>query len=252
MSLNKKFWNFKQEGTVGELTLYGDIASSTWWGDEITPKQFKTDLDALGAVDTLNVFINSGGGDVFAGQAIYSMLKRHAANKVVYIDGLAASAASLIAMAGDKIIMPANAMMMVHKAWTIALGNADELRKMADDMDKMDSSIAQAYETKTGKTKEEILAIMEAETWMTAEEAVTDGFADEIEQEKKLAASIDGGFLMLNNQKFDLENYKNFRPEAVEAYRAVAVPEPVAIDPPDLSDQDREFRKLKNKLLGGQ
>ena len=137
--------------------LYGDIASSTWYGDEITPKDFKADLDSLGDIQTLNIYINSSGGDVFAGQAIYSMLKRHSAQKNVYVDGLAASIASLIAMAGDKIIMPANAMMMVHRAWTVAMGNSNDFRKLAEDMDKIDESIITVYESKTGMKQEDIV-----------------------------------------------------------------------------------------------
>lgn len=185
-----KFWNFKNKDGAGELTLYGEIASSTWWGDELTPKQFKDDLDSLGDIKNLNIYINSGGGDVFAGQAIHSMLKRHPANKTVYIDGLAASIASVIAMAGDKIIMPKNAMMMIHNAWTFAAGNKDDLRKMADDMEKIDASIVSTYAEKTGKSDKEITALMDAETWFTADEAVKEGFADELEAEKKIAASI--------------------------------------------------------------
>jgi ATP-dependent Clp protease protease subunit len=206
----KKFWNFKAASeSIGELMLYGDISSSSWWGDEVTPKQFKEDLDALGDISELNIYINSGGGDVFAGQSIHSMLKRHSATKTVYIDGLAASIASVIAMAGDKIIMPRNAMMMIHKCWTLAIGNADDMRKMAEDMDKIDESIVAAYEQKTGKDAKKIKKMMEKETWMTAEDALADGFADEIEESKQLAASLNGGFLMLNNQQFDLKKYKN-------------------------------------------
>ena len=204
----KKFWNMQSKDNKGELFLYGDISSSTWFGDEVTPRQFKADLDALGEIGELEIFINSGGGDVFAGQAIYSMLKRHKAYKTVYVDGLAASIASVIAMAGDKVIMPENAMLMIHNAWTFAAGSADYFRKLADDMDKVDESIMSTYIAKTGKELSEIKALMDAETWMTAQDAVGMGFADEIEKEKRLAASIDGGFLMLNGQTFDLDRYK--------------------------------------------
>src|SRR5690554_544642 len=131
----------KIDDKTGELILYGEISDYTWWGDEVTPKQFKEDLDALGDIDILNVYINSPGGDVFAGQAIYSMLKRHKAYVNVFIDGIAASIASLIAMAGDKVIMPANAMMMIHNPWVFATGNANDLRKIADDLDKIRDSM---------------------------------------------------------------------------------------------------------------
>lgn len=210
MAKAKKFWGFKaKDESTGELMLYGDISSSSWWGDEVTPKQFKEDLDALGDITQLDIYINSGGGDVFAGQAIHSMLKRHSASKTVYVDGLAASIASVIAMAGDKVVMPKNAMMMVHKCWTLAIGNADDMRKMADDMDKIDESIVVAYTEKTGKDAKEIRKLMKAETWMTAEEAVSLGFADEIEESKQLAASVKGGILVLNEQRFDLKKYQN-------------------------------------------
>lgn len=207
---NKKFWQFRNATeTEGELLLYGEISEFSWWGDTVTPKQFKEDLDALGDIDTLNIFINSGGGDVFAGQAIHSMLKRHKATKTVYIDGLAASIASVIAMAGDKIIMPKNAMMMIHKAWTWGMGNANDFRKLADDMDKIDESIIVTYEVKTGMEHDEIVPLVEAETWMTAEEAVEYGFADEIEGEKQVAASINKGQLVVNGQAFELSRYRN-------------------------------------------
>lgn len=188
----KKFWNFKAlDEKTGELTLYGEISDVTWWGDEITPKQFKEDLDALGDIDTLNIYINSPGGDVFAGQAIYSMLNRHKAFKNVYIDGLAASIASLVAMAGDKIIMPANAMMMIHSPWTFAIGNAQDFRKLADDMDKIRDSMIVAYESRSALTAEEITEIMDAETWLSAEDCLGYGLADEIEEAKQVAACVD-------------------------------------------------------------
>lgn len=211
-----KFWNFKNKDTdTGELMLYGEISDVSWYGDEVTPKQFKNDLDALGDIKNLNIYINSGGGDVFAGQAIYSMLKRHAAYKTSYTDGLAASIASIIAQAADKRVIASNGMMMVHNAWTIALGNKNELRKIADTMEQIDKTLIGVYSEKTGLKDAEIIEMLDAETWMTAEEAVKKGFADEIEEGKKVAASIKGGILMLNSQQFELERYKN-KPEITE------------------------------------
>lgn len=205
-----KFWNFKSsDATRAELLLYGDISSSSWFGDEVTPKQFKADLDALGDVSELDIYINSGGGDVFAGFAIYNMLKRHAAKKTVYVDGLAASIASVIAMAGDKIIMPENAMMMIHNAWAVVKGNKAKLRKIADEMDKIDGSLAGIYAARTGKTEVEIVSLLDAETWFTAQEAVDAGLADELEASKMLAASVNGSILCMNGEKFDLSRYKN-------------------------------------------
>jgi len=193
---NKKFWSFKAlDDSTGELTLYGEISDYSWWGDEVTPKRFKDDLDSLGDIENLNVFINSPGGDVFAGQAIHSILKRHKAKVKVYIDGLAASIASLIAMAGDNVIMPENAMMMIHSPWTFAVGNAQDFRKLADDMDKIRDSMVKAYEARSALTTEEIIDLLDAETWLSAEDCLEYGFADEIEEAKQVAACVDKKFL---------------------------------------------------------
>ncbi|MEY8414798.1 head maturation protease, ClpP-related [Tissierella praeacuta] len=189
---NKKFWNFKAlDKSAGELTLYGEISNETWWGDEVTPKEFKADLDNLGEIDTLNIYINSPGGDVFAGQTIYSILKRHKAHKNIYIDGLAASIASVIAMAGNTIFMPKNSMMMIHNPWTIGMGNASDFRKLAEDLDKIRESLIAAYENQSMLTKDEIIEIMDNETWLTAKECEEYGFCHVVEEEKQIAASID-------------------------------------------------------------
>ncbi|WP_058953050.1 head maturation protease, ClpP-related [Clostridium tyrobutyricum] len=218
MSKTKKFWTFnaKENSNEGELLLYGDISDSTWWGDEITPKNFKEELDSLGDIKTLNVYINSGGGDVFAGQAIYSMLKRHSATVNVYVDGLAASIASIIAMAGDNVKMPKNSMLMVHNPWSFGMGNANDFRKLADDLDKVRESMISVYEDKTGMEKEKIVELLDAETWMTAEEAVEFGFADEIEEEKQVAASLNNRIFDINGLEVDITKYKNLQVSKIQ------------------------------------
>jgi len=209
----RKFWQFRNatEPGEGDLLIYGPIGSDdglSWLFDELSPKQFREELDALGDISHLRVFINSPGGDVFAGQAIHSILKRHPANVTVYIDGLAASAAVLPVMAGDKVIMPRNAMMMVHNPWTIAVGDSSEFRKVADTLDRVREAIISAYEDKTGMDRDELLAMLEAETWMSAEEAVENGFADEIEEARPIAASALGhGKFMVNGVVVDLSRY---------------------------------------------
>lgn len=197
----KKFWKaLKKDDDTGELTIYSEISSSSWYGDEVTPSQFKKDLDSMGEIKNLNIYINSPGGDVFAGQAIYSMLKRNSAFKTVYVDGLAASSASVIAMAGDKIIMPANAMIMIHNAWTIAMGNKEDFTKMADTLEKIDDSIVAVYLEKTGQEEKKIKKMMDEETWINADDALALGFADEIAGNVNIAAKI---------KDFDFKAYKN-------------------------------------------
>lgn len=192
----KKFWNFKSiDEKQGELTLYGEISNESWYGDEVTPKEFKAGLDRLGEIETLNIYINSPGGDVFAGQTIYSILKRHKAHKNVYIDGLAASIASVIAMAGSTIFMPKNSMMMIHNPWTVGMGNASDFRKLAEDLDKIRESLISAYEDRSMLNKEEIIEIMDKETWLTASECEGYGFCDVVEEEKQIAALVDNEVL---------------------------------------------------------
>lgn len=170
---------FAKKGDAGELYVYEQIGEN-WYGDGLTAKRVKDALAELGAVKTLNIFINSEGGDVFEAKAILTNLRRHSSEKVVHIDGLAASAATLIAMAGDKIITSPVATWMVHEAWTIALGRAEDMRATADLLDLENTTIAETYAAQTGSTVEEMLALMEAETWMNAQTALDKGFTDEI------------------------------------------------------------------------
>src|SRR5690606_6330080 len=159
-------------------------------GDEVTPKLFWEELQKLGATKELKVYINSPGGDVFAGQAIYSMLSRCQAQVTVYVDGLAASAASLIAMAGDRVIMPRNAMMMIHNPWTYAWGDANAFLQIAAELEKIREAMIPVYQAKTGLTKDEISKLLNDETLMTACDALELVFADEFAEALQVAASI--------------------------------------------------------------
>jgi ATP-dependent Clp protease protease subunit len=177
------------------------------WGEQtVSANQFKKDLDALGNISVLNISINSPGGSVFDGFAIYNMLKRHKAKKNVYIDGLAASAASFIAMAGDCIIMPKNAYIMIHNASALAVGNAKELRKLAEDLEKFDESIVDIYVNKCGKSKKKLREMMDAETWMNGTEAKELGLIDKVEGEKKVAACLNSRMVSFKWLPKDLSN----------------------------------------------
>lgn len=257
----KKFWKLQAKAGAekeGEMLVYGPIDSDTWWGDEVTPKEFKNELDSLGDIATLHIYINSFGGDVFAGQAIYSILKRHNANKVVYVDGLAASIASIIAMAGDTVIMPKNAMMMVHNPWTFAFGNAGDFRKLADDLEKIGESLVAVYVDKTGLERETIEGYLDGETWFTAEEAVELGFADVLEEEKKvaaclrIAATLQESRIIVNDVEFELSRFKKlpinkFTIEQPE--NDIELPDPPAPpDPPEESPPDKRVFDIKRRV----
>lgn len=256
MSKPQKYWEVKMKADrVGELLLYGPISDAQFWGDEITPKQIDADLKNLGELDVLNVRINSGGGNVFAGQAIYTMLKRNKTpNKCAYIDGLAASMASLVPLGCNKVIMAGNALQMIHRPYAGAIGTADDLRDRADVLDKIEGIVADIYAEKSGLPREKVSEMMAAETWLTAQEALELGFIDEIENEIQIAASIDGDFLIFGDVKTDTKHFSNFP----ETYRAALEPlEPVAnkkpepdpeTDKPDLSEQVKDFHRLRDKI----
>ena len=157
-----------------DIYIYDEIG---FWG--VTARQFVSDLQALGDVSHINLHINSPGGDVFEGIAIFNALKFHGAAITVHIDGIAASMASVIAMVGNPVIMPENTMMMIHKPWGFAGGDANDMRDYADLLDKMESVLIPAYAEKTGKSAEEIAAMLEDETWMNGSECVAQGFADQ-------------------------------------------------------------------------
>ncbi|WP_095143466.1 ClpP-like prohead protease/major capsid protein fusion protein [Pseudomonas sp. Irchel s3b6] len=170
---------------VVDMHLHGEIGA---WG--ITARQFAQDLKALGDVSQINLHVHSPGGDVFEGIAIYNILKHHPARVDGFVDGLAASMGSVVLMACNSISIPENAVIMVHKPWGIQGGDAHEMRRYADLLDKVEGSLVSAYVAKTGKTAEEIHAILEAETWMNGVEAVAAGFADKILEPVKAFAHI--------------------------------------------------------------
>lgn len=168
-----KYWEMsKINDNIGEISIYGEIVSEKWLDEETSATSFKDDLNDLGDVKTINLHINSPGGSVFEGIAIHNMLKMNKAKINVYVDGLAASIASVIAMSGDTIFMPENSMLMIHNPWTIAIGNSKELRKQADDLDRIAQMSVKTYLSKSnGKIDEETLVkLLDEETWLSAQE----------------------------------------------------------------------------------
>lgn len=174
----RKFWNWVKNEGVRELRLEGAIAEESWFGDEVTPQIFRSELNA-GSGD-ITVWINSVGGDVFAASQIYTALKEYSDSVEVKIDGIAASAASVIAMAGDIVSMAPTAMMMIHDPSTVAIGDAEEMRAAIKMLSEVKESIISAYELKTKLPRDQIGRMMKAETWINAKKALELGFADEI------------------------------------------------------------------------
>lgn len=173
---DKSWFRMKASGEKSaDIYIYEEIG---YWG--VTARQFASSLKALGDIDHINLRIHSPGGDVFEGIAIYNLLNSHPASKTVYIDGLAASMASVIAMVGNPVIMPENAMMMIHKPWGITGGDANDMRDYADLLDKVEGVLIPSYAKKTGKTPEELAVMLGEETWLTAQECVEHGFADQL------------------------------------------------------------------------
>lgn len=164
-------------GDTAVIRIFGDIGES-WWGDSVTAASFAEELDALGTVGVIEVRLNSPGGDMFDGVAIYNTLRNHDARKRVFIDGLAASAASIIAMAGDEVVMGTGTQLMIHNAATIMWGTAEDFRKQATVMDGLNESMARIYADRTGTPAADWRAAMDEETWYGAEEAVAAGLAD--------------------------------------------------------------------------
>jgi ATP-dependent Clp protease, protease subunit len=195
---------------TGEIYIYGLITDEKWMEEDVTPTWFKDEIAKIGKLKNINLFINSPGGGVFAGLAIYNTIKRLSSNVVAYIDGLAASIASVIPMAASKIIMPKNALMMIHNPIGIAMGSAEDMRNEADLLDRVKTSIISTYAEKTKKDEKSLGKMMDAQTWMTGTEAVAGGFADVLDEEKKIAACLNDGNFVINGLKVNLDNFKTF------------------------------------------
>lgn len=187
----RTWWEIRNAaGDTAEVFIYDQIGEDWWTGNGVTAKAF---IDELGQITAPNIdlHLNSPGGSVFDGQAIYNALVRHPARITTYIDGLAASIASVIALAGERVVMAQNALFMIHNPMSTVSGYASDMRKMADVLDKIKSSILGVYENRTNLTNEELAAAMDGETWYTAEEAANAGFVTDIAAAQPIAAKFD-------------------------------------------------------------
>jgi ATP-dependent Clp protease, protease subunit len=226
----KKFWQLENsvDSSGSTLILEGPISSETWWGDEVTPQDFRNELKGINS-NKLTVIVNSGGGDVWAGVSIHDALKEFDGEVTVKVSGVAASIASVIAMAGDKIVMTPGSSMMVHRASMLAMGNADEMQKAIDMLETVEEGIIAIYTDRTGQARETVVEQMNAETWMSAEKAVELGYADEVltlaKDEQPLNAFSGNFAFSMSATKESLEDFASkFKAEA-EAEAAAEVVE---------------------------
>lgn len=255
--MKKRMWEIRQaaENTL-DLYIYGDVTADgyDWWTDEIIESEtsanhFREELGKYPNAAQINLYINSYGGSVFEGTAIYNQLKRHPAHKTVYVDGFACSVASVIAMAGDEIIMPRNTMMMIHNAWMGAVGSAAELRKAADDLDAINNAGKQAYLQKAGGKLEEaaLTAMMDAETWLTAEECIHYGLADRFADAD---ADLSGAEKILQKANLSLEQRIRVQKSlAAQLRQLTEAPKPPNIEP-EPKKQEPEPSGIM-QMLGG-
>ena len=177
--MKRKFWNWvRNEGEKRILLLDGEISDETWWGDEVTPQMFRSELNA--AEGDIDLWINSPGGDCYAAAQIYNMLMEYKGNVTVKIDGMAASAASVVAMAGSTVEISPLGMLMIHNPMTVSIGDTHEMERTITFLAEIKESIINAYEIKTGLSRAKISRLMDAETWMNAKKAVELGFADSV------------------------------------------------------------------------
>jgi len=238
--MDKRMWKFKQAAQADTLDLYiyGNVegigidwVNMTYVESENSAKFFREELSKHLDAKQINIYINSYGGSVFEGTAIYNQLKRHTAQKTVYIDGFACSIASVIAMVGDKIVMPKNAMMMIHNMWNVVMGNAKELRKAADDLDTISEGNRQAYLQKAGDklAEADLIKMLDAETWLTAEQCIGYGLADEYAEKE---ADLTKSKQMLQKANLAITQHIEFNKSLAAQLRELAEP-PKEPDPPE-------------------
>ncbi len=209
----KKFWNWiKNEDGSRTLYLNGAIAEESWFGDEVTPKQFKSEL--VSGEGDIDIWINSPGGDCIAASQIYNMLMDYKGNVTVKIDGIAASAASVIAMAGTTVKVSPTSLMMIHNPLTVAIGDSAEMKKAIQMLDEVKESIINAYELKTGQPRAKLSKLMDGETWLNANKSLELGFADEMLFEK-------------NETQDNVMNYSFSRQAVTNSLLNKLIPQPI-------------------------
>lgn len=227
----KSWYSIRAREAGAELSIYDEIGA--YW---VSAKDFIAELGALPAATPIELRLNSPGGSVFDAVAIYNALKRHDGSVTVTVDGVAASAASYVAMAGDAVVMPENAFLMIHDPSGLAIGTAADMRAMAEALDKIGASLVRGYAAKSGKPGEEIAALMAAETWFDAAEALAAGFADRLAEPARIAA------------QFDIRRFRNAPPDLFEAVEDTDDEAEV----PEASEEPEEGEGVASEVEGGE
>lgn len=252
--------DIKNEGKNIEIKIYGEIGADGWFtpeadtenGEVSTLQDLEKILKDNKEASLIDIYINSTGGSVFDGIAIYNMLKRHRAYKRVFIEGFACSVASVVAMAGNSITMPQSSMMMIHNAWTIAMGNAKEFRKIADDLDQINNAIRQAYLSKVHITEDKLVEMMDNESYLTAQECFDYGFCTKIDETIDAQESVDSAieqYTGLYQNKLDTLNaiknaIKDIEQEEVET--ETIEEEPVEAEEVNETEETNEVEEVND------
>lgn len=253
MKERNPMWEIRQSANAGtvDIYIYGDVESDShdWWTDEVIESEtsanhFRDELAKYPNATQINIYINSYGGSVFEGTAIYNQLRRNPAHKTVYIDGFACSVASVIAMAGDEIVMPRNALMMIHNMWMGAVGNAAELRKAADDLDVINAAGRGAYLAKARDKlpEEKLVEMMDAETWLTAEDCITYGLADRLADQD---ADMKNAAEVLKNANLSAQQRIDVQRSLAAQLRELTKPEE---KPKEKAEPEKDQKSNKNKF----
>lgn len=216
-SAGSGFLRTRCQNGVGEIYIYGVIEDCKLYNDEVSPNDVLEQLATLKSAKEIKMYVNSPGGSVYAGVAIYNALKRLDAKIISYVDGLAASIASLIVLAADEVVMPINSRIMIHNPLFFGVsGDARELRGLATRLDETKEMMLDTYAGKMNITREEISKMMDEETWFYGQRAVEVGFADKIDEQQKIAARFNGGNIIFNGVEINPENFKHFSTEGVD------------------------------------
>ena len=244
--MNRQYYQLTKANNAATINIYGDITSFPWCDGDVSATNLSRQLEELNDVSEISVYINSYGGEVAEGLAIYNALKRHKAKVKTYCDGFAASIASVIFMAGDERIMNDSSLLMIHNAWSFVQGNAKELRKQADDLDKITQASVVAYKAHSTLSEKEIVELMDNESWILPDEAMEYGFATAIEKTEQKNASQNARRSLLNIVKMAQqadsggEGGKNDEDEEESPAEETAAKKPVNADNPEDDTRDDE------------